>query len=175
MSICHAPRERVSWNPQNTESGWLRWVTLHVSVWVEMETPPAIICVVFVTLHVSVWVEMRVGIGDWRIPNVTLHVSVWVEIKAEREKLLKRIGHAPRERVSWNFSDRGCRGSPPVTLHVSVWVEICGIWKEKPWRTSRSTWACELKFCTTSNWPTAARSRSTWACELKYYADVMFL
>ena len=126
MSICHAPRERVSWNPQNTESGWLRWVTLHVSVWVEMETPPAIICVVFVTLHVSVWVEMRVGIGDWRIPNVTLHVSVWVEIKAEREKLLKRIGHAPRERVSWNFSDRGCRGSPPVTLHVSVWVEMLG-------------------------------------------------
>ena len=32
--------------------------------------------------------------------------------------------HAPRERVSWNIGFNSLFTFPPVTLHVSVWVEI---------------------------------------------------
>ena len=34
--------------------------------------------------------------------------------------------------------------------------------------TSRSTWACELKYIHETAWGGADTSRSTWACELKY-------
>ena len=55
-----------------------------------------------------------------------------------------------------------------VTLHVSVWVEISVYPVKVNARTSRSTWACELKWkiCTQSF--KTLRSRSTWACELKW-------
>ena len=76
--------------------------------------------------------------------------------------------HAPRERVSWNILIACLLCAFIVTLHVSVWVEIfcllhksfmggvtlhVSVWVEikiviykqlQP--TSRSTWACELKF-----------------------------
>ena len=75
--------------------------------------------------------------------------------------------HAPRERVSWNYSlDVGSIYNI-VTLHVSVWVEMLmtdikphlswvtlhvSVWVEisiRAWAAvkvwSRSTWACELK------------------------------
>ena len=76
--------------------------------------------------------------------------------------------HAPRERVSWNY-----RSQAQVSLPL----------------TSRSTWACELKYTDSTNYYNAgghaprervswnniswqfliifSRSRSTWACELK--------
>ena len=41
----------------------------------------------------------------------------------EMEKV-SRDGHAPRERVSWNFPDKDVKLKNKVTLHVSVWVEI---------------------------------------------------
>ena len=33
----HAPRERVSWNASFVEPTWEEIVTLHVSVWVEID------------------------------------------------------------------------------------------------------------------------------------------
>ena len=77
--------------------------------------------------------------------DVTLHVSVWVEIHY-------------RSPHNHQFQ---------VTLHVSVWVEIDSTAIAYYSFTSRSTWACELKwnylqFLIRRKW-----SRSTWACELK--------
>ena len=77
----HAPRERVSWNATSVGSKFLSSVTLHVSVWVE-------IWVVVNTCPSSV---------------VTLHVSVWVEMRIRRRNEWTYVGHAPRERVSWNI------------------------------------------------------------------------
>ena len=57
-----------------------------------------------VTLHVSVWVEIVVDLFAKAIADVTLHVSVWVEIFKTGSKGESRAGHAPRERVSWNFN-----------------------------------------------------------------------
>ena len=34
------------------------------------------------------------------------------------------VGHAPRERVSWNDYEEYTDNLEEVTLHVSVWVEI---------------------------------------------------
>ena len=36
LDDCHAPRERVSWNAKTIEIDRRTWVTLHVSVWVEI-------------------------------------------------------------------------------------------------------------------------------------------
>ena len=185
----HAPRERVSWNC-NIRRLYLReFVTLHVSVWVEMsrayrrwissKSRSTWACelkwyrlrlsrnLYQVTLHVSVWVEMAMTHLHMLKPWVTLHVSVWVEIQT-RQDINREIR---------------------VTLHVSVWVEISKIDLSKIDFESRSTWACELKssrylwgsvwrFVTlhVSVWVeiavlittrTGSRSRSTWACELK--------
>ena len=120
-------------------------VTLHVSVWVEIRYDKKKVPNATVTLHVSVWVEIYQNFI--RVINicVTLHVSVWVEIKfktlgAKRyasrstwacELKLKNsatqaepIGHAPRERVSWNVRTWKTPLTQEVTLHVSVWVEM---------------------------------------------------
>ena len=56
--------------------------------------------------------------------TVTLHVSVWVEIRGKKIRIF----------IQW------------VTLHVSVWVEIVGIPYKNLVDSSRSTWACELKW-----------------------------
>ena len=86
----------------DTISAW-QLVTLHVSVWVEIETCTFGAVRLFpVTLHVSVWVEMRKSVALPYSTSVTLHVSVWVEIFFEKPKRIKKSGHAPRERVSWN-------------------------------------------------------------------------
>ncbi len=55
----HAPRERVSWNSQEAISEKRSFVTLHVSVWVEIPCRPCKENQHAVTLHVSVWVEMK--------------------------------------------------------------------------------------------------------------------
>ena len=54
-------------------------------------------------------------------------------------------GHAPRERVSWNFPLGILNDTWSVTLHVSVWVEIFTLPLPNQATLSRSTWACELK------------------------------
>ena len=141
----HAPRERVSWNWHSPIPPLNSYVTLHVSVWVEILIPFMISCI---RQSRSTWaceLKCRTGRGwIWRggsrstwacelklflldkcqaVCYVTLHVSVWVEISPHSLPLL----------------------SCSVTLHVSVWVEIkiCPAWIVRP--SSRSTWACELK------------------------------
>ena len=76
--------------------------------------------------------------------------------------------HAPRERVSWNLRFVLTTWKNwQVTLHVSVWVEMLYPLLMITNRTSRSTWACELKFMDKDFLRYAIGSRSTWACELK--------
>ena len=99
----HAPRERVSWNEWNALSGlWpyghaprerVSW-NGHVNI---------AILINYVTLHVSVWVEIRYECYKPRKQWVTLHVSVWVEISLQRGIRYSTLSHAPRERVSWNL------------------------------------------------------------------------
>ncbi len=76
--------------------------------------------------------------------QVTLHVSVWVEI----------------------FCHGIVFNGIIVTLHVSVWVEIIKTAEASEWHTSRSTWACELKYfayCTKVSWAGhAPRERVSW-------------
>ena len=102
MDRSHAPRERVSWNIWK-EYGKVNLgvVTLHVSVWVEIDFDLSKVGYKVVTLHVSVWVEINVESGVTITFFVTLHVSVWVEIYFGTQYSKSR-GHAPRERVSWN-------------------------------------------------------------------------
>ena len=122
--FCHAPRERVSWN-----IFYFKWcinlaVTLHVSVWVEIEIQARTCPYVLVTLHVSVWVE--ICLSEVRI-TLSLSRSTWAcELKfAETCQASIESRHAPRERVSWNKEPEKPDCYPKgVTLHVSVWVEI---------------------------------------------------
>ena len=129
---------------------WYIWVTLHVSVWVEMNPRQKLFKLRFVTLHVSVWVEMKWKIlktaptmsrSTWACelkslysfrPSatcfVTLHVSVWVEIwlfvtgRVVFTVTLHVSVWVEMSILSGHFSTR------PVTLHVSVWVEIVHHW-----------------------------------------------
>ena len=122
----HAPRERVSWNQQFCYISRLGHS---------------------VTLHVSVWVEISFGCGSWIWTNESR--STWAcELKLFFTFESYRYGgHAPRERVSWNSFVLRLPCYHLVTLHVSVWVEIahCCAIRLCHW-SSRSTWACELKF-----------------------------
>ena len=89
----------------------------------------------------------------------------WNERTQSGKAIARR--HAPRERVSWNTLVCDAHFAHTVTLHVSVWVEMQKKHLKMQKRTSRSTWACELKF---SRWLLRSffpLSRSTWACELK--------
>ena len=80
----------------------------------------------------------------------------------------RRGSHAPRERVSWN-----CLSDVARAFHESRSTWACELkWQHKAhsWLIvkSRSTWACELKFNVRWNYVIISMSRSTWACELKY-------
>ena len=123
---CHAPRERVSWN--------------------------------FVSCMIV----------PLKLPGHAPRERVsWNSFKAF--SFSGFIGHAPRERVSWNIHLYPPLSAVRVTLHVSVWVEMANVtatlvrclvtlhvsvWVEIflmffPFLSvmSRSTWACELKWC----------------------------
>ena len=143
----HAPRERVSWNDtvglkRGDNNGHAPRERVSWNAWYVMQ------------------------IQEWQ---VTLHVSVWVEMNIIPLKTIPWQSHAPRERVSWNQNLYQCKAIYVVTLHVSVWVEISfsfiwltpvlvtlhvSVWVEIPEAigaiaaqlTSRSTWACELKW-----------------------------
>ena len=141
-----------------------------------------------VTLHVSVWVEINILTLQNSIGNVTLHVSVWVEIF-----ISPRRTHSASSRSTWacelkflyqcrviyvflSRSTWACelkwkrcwygQADFGVTLHVSVWVEIVYLVNTFFIILSRSTWACELKFPV---WPLlseysshAPRERVSW-------------
>ena len=142
-------------------------VTLHVSVWVEIQLSVKMSGAVerhaprervswnvttsscnidfWVTLHVSVWVEMTIIQTSFWQDIVTLHVSVWVEISSVMI-------------VFWCV---------PVTLHVSVWVEmhvLCALIRCYNVTLHVSVWV-EIPIKMADN--TSVASRSTWACELK--------
>ena len=107
------------------------------------------------------------------------------------------MGHAPRERVSWNFLRR--RKQKSVYGHAPrerVSWNVKKLVSYQILRVSRSTWACELK-CKNMENPSNTRrvtlhvsvwveilrfakcatslggSRSTWACELKFDNEVI--
>ena len=141
-------------------------VTLHVSVWVEINQSTQQANWNIVTLHVSVWVEIKRYSGNILWHEVTLHVSVWVEIYVQ---FCENIDYLVTLHVSvWVeiFPLAFIMPLTAVTLHVSVWVEI------KIWTlyinilTSRSTWACELKWKYTSLYRSqpchAPRERVSW-------------
>ena len=158
----------MSWNESSAQTQNEMYVTLHVSVWVEIYPLLCVTEITLVTLHVSVWVEMQIRVlnrycylsrSTWACElklsleynpienySVTLHVSVWVEI----------------------ISDTILQGDDIVTLHVSVWVEI---WTFVNWQFLHivtlhvSVWV-EICFNITAL-PFSSLSRSTWACELK--------
>ena len=141
----HAPRERVSWNCRWRKYAPFMWVTLHVSVWVEINYKNP--CEKNLTSR-STWaceLKSPVAMATWPIPR-----------------------HAPRERVSWNAFAQRSRLLENVTLHVSVWVEITIYPNNTGYDLSRSTWACELKFFQLAKTQICFTSRSTWACELKW-------
>ena len=101
--LCHAPRERVSWNVTTIASQPLLLVTLHVSVWVEMLSTRWYFRPLYVTLHVSVWVEIRRSF-HWKFHSESR--STWAcELKSYGSPSYIRCiaCHAPRERVSWNM------------------------------------------------------------------------
>ena len=166
---------------------------LHVSVWVEISTLRWEIRMLWSRSTWACELKFRKTRQAER-HDVTLHVSVWVEIYQLVRNVPWVIGHAPRERVSWNDSGDHCVGylirsrstwacelkfsdavplSPirTVTLHVSVWVEIFRFSRERFLFSSRSTWACELKLRNPRNPWQKKKSRSTWACELKCIFD----
>ena len=120
----HAPRERVSWNisPKNCT---------HISR---------------VTLHVSVWVEIEINLAHTRLPQVTLHVSVWVEILVFFLSLLYSLSRSTWACELKSSFLRVDIVMKSVTLHVSVWVEIIVFFIVFFPLLSRSTWACELKY-----------------------------
>ena len=123
VSKGHAPRERVSWNSE------MKYYDFNL----------------FVTLHVSVWVEIELFFHSVIRKSVTLHVSVWVEIFCSFLSAPCQDRHAPRERVSWNLWGLTKICVLWVTLHVSVWVEMHFWFHKIKIVASRSTWACELK------------------------------
>ena len=122
----------------------------------------------------SVWVEIYNFV---KFCFVSVSRSTWAcELKWKRCWYGQAdFGHAPRERVSWNFQFVLYCLSILVTLHVSVWVEIASLKDLSIWVKSRSTWACELKWCISTFYKFRLMSRSTWACELKYNILVLFL
>ena len=142
--LCHAPRERVSWNIKG-----LSWPHERIG-----HAPRE---------RVS-WNEKFPTINT--IFDVTLHVSVWVEIGVFAIFVKFFTSHAPRERVSWNMP-------LSIKLHFksgSTWA--CELkWMSlncllRP-RWSRSTWACELKFDVrfpnfATFWRHAPRERVSW-------------
>ena len=119
----HAPRERVSWNFNFKWRMRVILVTLHVSVWVEM---------ISIAYHTRVTVSRSTWACELKLLSEYSRASV--NCHAPRERVswnfsnnvcsFAPLGHAPRERVSWNFCTATEICTTHVTLHVSVWVEI---------------------------------------------------
>ena len=102
ICVCrHAPRERVSWNRLSKSGDELQFVTLHVSVWVEIVGWQNHHQKHIVTLHVSVWVEIW---DSSQAIRTFMSRSTWAcELKFCTLSVISvDISHAPRERVSWN-------------------------------------------------------------------------
>ena len=142
-----------------------------MSVWVEMFSSGKTQQGAFVTLHVSVWVEIIISekMILWK-STVTLHVSVWVEIQCYFKEAypdeesrstwaceLKCLWfgkgkiwgerHAPRERVSWNTQHR--MRSQSARSHAP---------------RERVSWNNKYTFGTYPHHGHAPRERVSWNC-----------
>ena len=120
---CHAPRERVSWNEKSGYKKGDKTVTLHVSVWVEIEEE---MLRVSMGESRSTWAcELKWFVRGGMKPKDESRSTWACELKYSCYlRNSYRFCHAPRERVSWNiFYFKWCINLA-VTLHVSVWVEI---------------------------------------------------
>ena len=168
LCLCHAPRERVSWNSIFKVSG--NFSTASRSTWAcELK------CFCYVKNNEIVSHAPRERVS-WNAKTEIRMLGY--ERHAPRERVswnipvfgwnIWRCSHAPRERVSWNVDCLSDGEEVKVTLHVSVWVEIecfnlvfnvldvtlhVSVWVEIlliPYNQqlfwSRSTWACELKY-----------------------------
>ena len=103
ISLCHAPRERVSWNLIISAS---RKTAIRHAPRERVSWNSAYRCRsigLFVTLHVSVWVEINISFliidtmaGHAPRERVSWNLPVLVVIRTAKR-------HAPRERVSWNI------------------------------------------------------------------------
>ena len=101
--ICHAPRERVSWN-ERRYLFYQRWAASRSTWACELKFCIFVYCQYFI-LSRSTWAcELKCFLCIFSEQNFS--------------------GHAPRERVSWNTTYSTHEPLTTVTLHVSVWVEI---------------------------------------------------
>ena len=121
-----------------------------------------------VTLHVSVWVEIEICILQLLRHFVTLHVSVWVEmhfdIKQAVYMQMSRSTWACELKYGWYIYSCICWESRSTWACELKWKSLA-LFNKK--RLSRSTWACELKYSGAFLLYVSYVSRSTWACELK--------
>ena len=101
LQWCHAPRERVSWN--RVVHGWAgqRLVTLHVSVWVEIEEE---MLRVSMGESRSTWAcELKWFVRGGMKPKDESRSTWACELKLYTIFSFWILnGHAPRVRVSWN-------------------------------------------------------------------------
>ena len=101
---CHAPRERVSWNAyiRRYDEEIMRHAPRERVSWNNQDSRGE--RVAYVTLHVSVWVEIIVlGLAKFK----SMSRSTWAcELKFDKSDsfINDTKSHAPRERVSWNAS-----------------------------------------------------------------------
>ena len=156
-----------------------------------MSSRPLFLLNSYVTLHVSVWVEMKNQQKLKATWTVTLHVSVWVEIAMQKVRCEMPDGHAPRERVSWNYIAfqtylRQHRHAPRerVSWNCRLGTQLLFLLRHAP--RERVSWNWTILFlwafvnCHAPrervSWNSFRNvfhfsiimSRSTWACELKY-------
>ena len=165
--VCHAPRERVSWNHQTIEPYNEPIVTLHVSVWVEMTNCPnrsrnspsrstwACELKLFLTFPISVL--------DCHAPRERVSWNLPCSRQTPHQ-----CRHAPRERVSWNLMCRADsfnakRHAPRERVSWNIFVEERKIPYECHAPRERVSWNLLGRLYT----PSQVASRSTWACELK--------
>ena len=101
LAYRHAPRERVSWNWFCRNFKNQRYVTLHVSVWVEILT---VLCLRPAYPSRSTWACELKWQNYRRSAIVSKSRSTWAcELKSLVQYIKDLLWcHAPRERVSWN-------------------------------------------------------------------------
>ena len=141
----HAPRERVSWNVRYRSFFLFCLVTLHVSVWVEINEGPI---AEFDTESRSTWAcELKFNFKYLGVFGTTSRSTWACELKSSTASTWWKHRTS---RSTWacelKFSLELIADTVPlVTLHVSVWVEIYRGIEVTHNLESRSTWACELK------------------------------
>ena len=163
-----------------------------MSVWVEMLSRTGYFLLTYVTLHVSVWVEITNKI--LKLQRCNRSRSTWAcELKCQVFRCFCQI-HSSRStwacELKWNFCNLKIKYFTAsrstwacelkfyffcvilkygwVTLHVSVWVEITIFWElgsEVKVTLHVSVW---VEIITIKRDNCIAASRSTWACELKW-------